>query len=184
MASYIYEPLDHIRPTIRLILLEAGNEAAEIQCTLRAEQLDALPKYEALSYTWGDPNNLKTIYLHGHAHLVRSNLECALRHLRRPSEARVLWIDALCIDQSNLEERSRQVKLMRQIYNQAETVISWLGEAGEESDQAIDLIRRFGPLARTFCYNEYPESISRLRETLHWHDFFNEVVGFCMEDQN
>lgn len=184
MASYIYEPLDQIKPTIRVVLLEAGSEAADIRCELQAEQLDSHPQYEALSYAWGDSKSLKNIHLHGHAHLVSSNLECALRHLRRPSEARVLWIDALCIDQGNLDEREQQVKLMRQIYSQAEMVISWLGEAGDESGEAIDLIRRFGPLARAFCYNEYPESISQLRETMHWRDFFNAVIGFCMEDQN
>ncbi|KAE9363214.1 hypothetical protein N431DRAFT_306353, partial [Stipitochalara longipes BDJ] len=60
-----------------------------------------------------------------------ANLETALRHLRQKDTARILWVDALSVNQADLKEREQRVKLMTRIYTQARTVIGWTGEASE-----------------------------------------------------
>jgi hypothetical protein len=100
--------------------------------------------YVALSYTWGNPADKKKIILNGEIVLVQANLEAALRALQRKEPMRSgykIWIDALCINQGDLGERSREVRRMRLIYKMAADVVIWLGSEAEESDKAMDLIR-------------------------------------------
>ena len=86
--------------------------------------------YAALSYVWGDENKIGTIVVNGRETQVTRNLEVALRALcERPDfEDRYrLWVDALCINQLDYEERELQVGKMRNIYGNAWAVIAWLG---------------------------------------------------------
>jgi hypothetical protein len=95
------------------------------------EKLPLKPKYEALSYTWGGEDNKKVINLDGQDFKTFQNLEAALHRLRKKSKMRTLWIDAICINQDDIKERGEQVVQMRQIYEQAEQVLIWLGEPGD-----------------------------------------------------
>jgi len=70
---------------------------------------------------------VKAIELNGHPVKIRKNLWPALVNLRHPQEERVLWIDAICINQAGVDERNRQVHLMAYIYSRAKVVIVWLG---------------------------------------------------------
>lgn len=142
--SVIYEPFDSSLPLIRILILEPGAWDTLIKCDLRTECLDDQPEYEALSYVWGAASILKPISLCGHEHLATANLETALRHLRQEDAARILWVDALSVNQADLKEREQQVKLMTRVYTQAKTVIGWTGEASDDSDQAIEFIRDLG----------------------------------------
>jgi hypothetical protein len=72
---------------------------------------------------------------------VTANLEAALRYLRHESMVRILWIDAICMDQSNIEERNHQVPLMKTIYSNATTVRVWLGNPTTGSDDAIVILK-------------------------------------------
>lgn len=69
------------------------------------------------------------------------NLESALRAMRYPDRERVLWTDAVCIDQANMVERNVQVPKMNKMYGHAENVCVWIGESYENSDQALEFIR-------------------------------------------
>jgi Heterokaryon incompatibility protein (HET) len=89
--------------------------------------------YEALSYVWGDPLIRENIELDGVEFQVTTNLHAALRHLRWVTRPRLLWIDAVCINQTNPAERSKQVSLMTEIYKHAKQVIIWLGESSHDS---------------------------------------------------
>lgn len=100
---------------------------------------DLMP-YEALSYTWGNVASTVEITVTNCQMAVTINLFSALRHLRYENENRILWIDAICIDQTNLEERGYQVNQMGEIYKNAERVVVWLGEATDETDIAMDSI--------------------------------------------
>ncbi|KAI9773690.1 MAG: hypothetical protein M1840_006964 [Geoglossum simile] len=106
--------------------------------------LSVVPTYEALSYTWGDHSATAPILVNGFELQVTVNLFRALQRLRKGGEKRVLWVDALCIDQSNLTERSEQVPRMRSIYQRAEQVVVWLGEAMGASDLAVDTLEGLG----------------------------------------
>lgn len=127
--NFQYDPLDLStdRPSIRLAILQADRRDASIRVTLANAAFADRPRYEALSYTWGRPDELKTIELNGRRVDVRNNLALALIHLRHATEDRVLWIDAICINQADLKERNSQVQLMSYIYTRARRVLVWLG---------------------------------------------------------
>tara|TARA_R110002003_G_scaffold109_12_gene9229 strand:+ start:18658 stop:20244 length:1587 start_codon:yes stop_codon:yes gene_type:complete len=83
--------------------------------------------YEALSYVWGNPMSDRFIYCPKGKIAIAPNLGEALVHVRRTDRTRVLWVDAICIDQANVQERSHQVSIMGSIYAKAQHVLVWLG---------------------------------------------------------
>lgn len=113
---------------------------------------DFRTKYDALSYTWGSPNDPVMAYIldpnapqqHRLAFPVGQNLACALRYLRYPDRPRSIWIDAICINQSDIEERNRQVKRMGLIYSLAQQVVIWLGPEGDNSGHAMSSLTYLG----------------------------------------
>lgn len=148
---------------IRLVSLQPGSDDS-IVCELIVAEIHSKTSYEALSYTWGDPDDRQTVFIKSHEHerakelLVTSNCVSALRRLRYQDRPRVLWIDALSIDQSNLTERNHQVSLMAAIYSSATKVAIYLGEASEDSELAIDFILEcYDPSSNTNSLS-YPKS--------------------------
>ena len=121
----LYVPLNSSVRAIRLVHLLPGDYTQDLQLELRVVPLRSLPQYDALSYCWGKDLSPRTLLLSGHGLPIGSNLDCALRHLRpaHGHEPRVLWIDALCINQVDLQERGAQVQLMRSIYSLAHNVL-------------------------------------------------------------
>jgi hypothetical protein len=96
----------------------------------------------ALSYCWGDPTKQKPIMVDNAQLHVTANLYAALYRLRRPTEKRYIWIDAVCINQTDDKEKSQQVQMMRQIYCGACRTVVWLGEGTEATSQGFKLIPR------------------------------------------
>ncbi|KAH8163304.1 hypothetical protein CIB48_g4934 [Xylaria polymorpha] len=113
---------------IRLLILEPGRRDALLECRLVRCRVSIDTSYEALSYAWGDTPSQHMLKCNGEMIQITENLESALRHIRHPLARRVLWVDAVCIDQEDAEERGHQVQLMSQIFSQAKRVIVWLGE--------------------------------------------------------
>lgn len=146
MSHYRYSPLSPERDSIRLLrLMPHEDEAADIQCELFEYSLPNSCKrthmYDALSYVWGNPDEKRSIFIHKHSFDVTVNLHAALSHLRNHSIERILWIDAICINQANQEEKQYQIQSMANIYGRANRVIVWLGEAAHDSDLALEEIR-------------------------------------------
>ena len=136
MDRFEYKPIDLEDCSFRLVRLSYG-EDGPIQCELFDAWLhdtDDIIEYEALSYTWGGTDKPYEIEINGRRMPVTKNLSLALRHLRYPGRDRILWIDAICINQNNNEERGHQVQQMASIYKKAEQVIVWLGRATPETD--------------------------------------------------
>ncbi|KAH7078181.1 heterokaryon incompatibility protein-domain-containing protein [Paraphoma chrysanthemicola] len=135
--------LDHIR----LLVLQPASEDERISCELVVSDLDSALPYESLSYTWGDHSNRSLINILApssssqKAFPVTSNCYSALSRLRFKSEPRILWIDAICIDQDNVSEKNHQIGLMFKIYSRAANVVIYLGDAEQDSDMAIDFIK-------------------------------------------
>ncbi|KAJ9131012.1 Heterokaryon incompatibility protein [Pleurostoma richardsiae] len=129
-----YRPLGD--KEIRQLILYPGDDTAPIQCALYSLSLEhAATKYVALSYLWGDPSATERIFVDNHEFQATSNLAAALRHIRRnlkEEQTAVLWVDAVCINQADVEERSAQVRMMRDIYGTAALILCWLGEDGEQ----------------------------------------------------
>jgi hypothetical protein len=121
----IYNPLP--RETIRLLRLLPRRNDRDIRCELVVASLETEPCYEAVSYAWGDsPNRLK-IYLNGSPFCTGHNLFQCLDNIRYDNRVRVLWVDALCINQADTAEKSMQIEVMAQIYQSASSTLIWLG---------------------------------------------------------
>ena len=143
MTASIYRPLNSDKDEIRLLKIKpAPWLESEVVCSLFTTSLSTQPVFDALSYCWGDANVTKPIILEGVPQPVTVNLEAALRYLRRSDQAIVLWADAVCINQSDLAERSSQVSLMGRIYSSAMIVRIWMGEAADNSDEVMQIIRK------------------------------------------
>jgi hypothetical protein len=137
--GFEYSPLQF--NGFRLLELISGHSLrADIHCRLQDYRLDSAPPYEALSYTWGDEESACQILLDGLPFHIRPNLRDALRHLRQRQRTRIIWIDAICIDQTSADEKSVQVPLMGKIYAGAQRVVAWLGEETFDSGMALDFI--------------------------------------------
>jgi hypothetical protein len=123
---------------IRLLRLQNALEAidirgasASLQCELAVFCLDSVPSYIALSYCWGDRNTTYPLSCLRQELQTQENLHAVLMRLRAVSFQDWLWIDAVCINQQNDEEKNQQIPLMRFIFSQAHMVLGWLGEAPE-----------------------------------------------------
>jgi hypothetical protein len=156
----IYQPLKD--GEIRVLVLLPSQDESSVCCTLRHVLMDAELEYETISYAWGDPTNTTRVELEGRSFTVTQNLYLALKNLRHEDKERVIWADAICINQQDLEERSNQVKQMGTIYAKATQVIVWLGEGSERAREAID---HFTKLHDFMLKNEdgYPDHPDR------WH---------------
>lgn len=99
--------------------------------------------YIALSYCWGNKEDTARIKLNGRVLDVQENLVNALSVLQRERPDEKLWIDALCINQEDETEKSREVARMKDIYQDAGEVIAWLGPSKDGSDQLMDQITKF-----------------------------------------
>jgi hypothetical protein len=129
MSTLNYNKLNAHRREIRLLSLKPGAWNEGIECMLSTVSLDDRPVYEALSYVWGSLSAMTSITIDGVVTSTTINAASALRRLRKIDTARVIWIDALCINQSDVSERSSQVSIMGDIYKQTVEVQIWLGES-------------------------------------------------------
>ena len=142
-TSLIYQPLENRE--IRVITLAPGKWDDEIACSLKTVSLDDNPSYETLSYVWGDPQlRKKTISLQQRRFQVTPSLESALRHLRHEETERTMWVDAVCINQRDDEEKSVQVKQMQLIYARTSHLVIWVGEVSGDSDLEMETVRQVG----------------------------------------
>jgi hypothetical protein len=103
------------------MFLESGQPEDEIIASLIVTSLRWAPEcwtpeFEALSYVWGDPLITRLIKLNDQPYQVTENLEAALRRLRHDDRVRIMWIDAICINQQNPREQEHQIGLMRDIF--------------------------------------------------------------------
>lgn len=162
IPNVVYEALPD-NSWFRLLILQPSDDMfAPIHCQLKPLTRDqAHFKYEALSYAWkeGDPkkpvfcfwesspevveekddNKWRPLRIvcNGHELPVKGNLGCALVHLRHPSRARAIWVDAICINQEDAAEVSEQIQTMPEIYGQAYRTVVWLGMKSQASAATI-----------------------------------------------
>lgn len=141
--AFAYQPLT-APDAIRLVVLDPAKDdrtpllGTLLHTTLSDCDYELVEPYTALSYVWGNSTETGTIYISGQAVTITATLASALRHLRDATRPRRVWADALCIDQSNIPERNKQVTLMRIIYNVATHTVVYLGPSTRESDLVLE----------------------------------------------
>jgi hypothetical protein len=139
---YQYQPLAPEHNEIRLLKIypphRSRRHGEPIECSILTTSLEDAPSYKALSYTWGTELDIEQIFLDECPFNITSTLQEALLQLRS-NRVKIIWIDALCINQTDFEERSEQVSKMRTIYERAEEVLVWLGPSTDDAPLAFDI---------------------------------------------
>ena len=167
----IFGELEHPSTCFRLVYLRPAAELSDpIVCELGHFKVWDDVKYEALSWCWGDVSLTASISLQGFEWLASANLVVALRHLRCKTETRVLWIDALSIMQGRyskaLDERAKQVQLMKTIYTNANHVVVWLGVPSENVKKFLEAFFYDGQLLAEELRDKPDATIPPLLELL------------------
>lgn len=160
----LYRTLGLGRRDIRLLkLLKSDSFDSPIRGQLVHTTLDDHEPYETMSYVWGAPKFTQTIELESQPFRVTPHLENALRHLRLASKDRMIWVDAVCINQSDDAERGEQVMLMKQIYESCTGNLVWLHpmvpipsivSEGEGQDGEVDEEQNWQRMAKTLATME------------------------------
>lgn len=155
-TSFTHESLPDAAKYIRLVEVLDDNysKTIKVRCRLTTWPIDSVPSYHAISYTWGDPESNTFIFMNDEALEVRTNCEFALKQAywywkKQPLWSRgprlYYWIDSICIDQANLEEKGQQVSMMGSIYKRASHVLACIGD---HSDDSLFFFRTFYGLRR------------------------------------
>jgi hypothetical protein len=118
----------------------ALNGQTVVRCELLPRPIKDVDPYVALSYTWGNPRLRRPMMVGERVFHISENLAIALEHLQEKEKTLILWVDAVCIDQSHEHEKSIQVQRMGEIFSYAALVIAWLGPSADESDLALQEI--------------------------------------------
>lgn len=136
-TSAIYHELEDSSQQIRLLRCIPPADDDELNFELVTIRLDAAPPFRAISYTWGDRTQTSTITLNGSTTAISNNAFYALWQARSRSVDSLLWIDSLCINQSDLAEKSAQVQIMGDIFARADVVYACVGPHADSSELII-----------------------------------------------
>ena len=142
--KYGYRPLKSREKEIRLLEVHPGKGAEPLCCTVHHTYIlaeDMIP-YETVSYCWGRKPGETVIEIDQIPVRVTLSAARALHRMRSPVRSRILWIDAICIDQGSDKERSEQVAIMADIYRNTSRNLVWLGDDGGSSKAAVSTLER------------------------------------------
>lgn len=172
MDSYRHQPLAGAR-SIRLLKLLPQRHDRRLRVELVETPLDDSVAYEALSYVWGEDaqSPRRRIFCEDKTLPVTENCRAALLQLRTP-ETRILWIDAICTDQTSLAERNHQVRLMGEIYSRAWRVLIWLGKGSADSDLALEYLSQFAQQANPRSF-QFETALASQLQAMHCTLFSN-----------
>jgi Heterokaryon incompatibility protein (HET) len=153
--SFIHCPFTEPGKELRLLTLlptDTTSSSEKVVLNVTHVQKSQNVEYTAVSYQWGDPTETKDILINGEQYSVTTNLYALLIRLQQyetqiGSQRIYFWIDAICIDQQNLLEKSVEVSRMGEIYGSAQVVLAWIGPATDTSDIAISNLQRVGQRA-------------------------------------
>lgn len=158
-AGYRYQRLNDASKQIRLFYLDPESRNVNLTGTIKIVRLQSAPVFETLSYAWGQPELISSISIDGRRPLgITANLEEALHRLRLPDRSRTLWIDAICINQDNVEERNFQVRLMHSIFSSSVRTIAFLGSEAGHSAMIPEVNMRFGAISPDLTHQDVEDA--------------------------
>ncbi|KAI1503759.1 heterokaryon incompatibility protein-domain-containing protein [Biscogniauxia marginata] len=154
---YHYDSLEKQRRQVRLFELLPGEKDEQLRGKLTTVDLDTGPDFDAVSYVWGNPTPRFTITVDDDKFLeIPENLRNALINLRRRDGSRTLWVDAICINQQDTQERGHQVRLMCAVYTTAQIVRVWLDDDVDPSSEPFQMARRLEIPGPPIDWDLYP----------------------------
>ncbi|KAH8800858.1 heterokaryon incompatibility protein-domain-containing protein [Xylogone sp. PMI_703] len=188
MTNFEYKPLI-LEGAFRLIRVLKGCDDDPIRCQIFESKIPSsedIGNYAALSYTWGSTLKPCNIIINDSKMTVTKNVYLALRDLRYREKDRVLWVDALSINQSDKNEQGQQVQRMGSIYRKAERIIIWLGEATYSTDYVMYYMNQLEEESVKHAFgDQHRQEISDKQLVNIWstlvHDLTPDQKGFLRE---
>ena len=169
-SSFRYKALEHPNSDVRLLELLPGS--GRVQCRLKVVKLsENTTPYEPLSYCWGEQTRRVSILVDDAPFDIGVNLHAALKRLRLESQIRMLWVDAICINQheKGRDEKSSQVSFMRHIFQGGQRTLVWLGEHDGKTALAFRIIEFLSEYAEEKPYAHLKSEC--------WHEFQRMMLG-------
>jgi hypothetical protein len=176
-----YRPLEHLDQEIRLLVVKPGRSDEPVHACFAHTSLSGAPSdqqlhFNALSYCWGDsPERVDIAYDTDSSKTIPLNISGtvarAIRRLRSPDTPLRIWIDAICINQTDLEERAQQVRIMGTIYSRAQAVHIWLDEGNTAFEAALRVVRDISNFHRRVCPGGHQCSCRGTAHSLCTEDF-------------
>jgi hypothetical protein len=173
-----WRPLNKGREEIRLLDLNAGAEGFPLSGKLRHAFLSerARPSYETISYAWGDPALVEEIVVDARCIAIPASAAAALRCMRLPQCDRTLWIDCICIDQDNDDEKSHQVSLMAKVFASSIETLAFLGTDNDNTaalafksfSSLSDLLKESNGNTLSMMPDHDIQIPQQARDALHW----------------
>jgi Heterokaryon incompatibility protein (HET) len=168
--SLKYEAIDKSTDQIRLLVLQPKTRFGLVKCNLESRSLDSAGSFEAISYRWSDNGQPMAILVGRQRKIVSNTVYLLLRSLQSDSK-RVLWLDSICINQDDKEEKEWQIPLMRKVYSLATRVIGWVGDS-PASAGALRYLSQL-PAALNSKSKSRTDKIWHARENHRFKDSFN-----------
>ncbi|KAI0976770.1 heterokaryon incompatibility protein-domain-containing protein [Xylaria arbuscula] len=198
-AHFAHRPITPGTRRIRLIEILPKKTPEDVipSCNLIHFDLDDPPPYVALSYVWGDTTRSSSVLVNGTTFKATQSLADLLCHLVPQEKPLTAWVDALCIDQDNEEEKSVQVGQMAEVYRRASFVLCWLGLGTAESRDAMLWIQKYGSQAHQLGigntpalrlvnllrqFNSNPQSIDDSTMRTFLHDIQEQFTSWVLGD--
>ncbi|CAG1978439.1 unnamed protein product [Fusarium graminearum] len=179
---------------IRLVSFKtSGSDGQQLEASIKNVELDPDHPitYTALSYCWGIAVERIEVPCDGEMLSITSSLHEALVEITKSRQNEALWIDQICINQEDMDEKSEQVSKMNMIYDKAETVLAWLGPAVYNTELAIDFVKKVGDVALPtatdmFRWDSYGEAHeeTKLERTEELTNEQSGELGLPFDDDN
>ena len=138
----VYTPLPDNGTYLRLLEVQKADDGKVVCCKISTWSIEVAPEYNAISYTWRDPSDTTTISLNRMHVTVRGNCEYALRQAFWQVGSSYVWLDALCINQDDVDEKSKQVHQMGDIFENAVLVLACVGPDADDSEFLMQYLTR------------------------------------------
>ena len=167
---FTYVALPDPSKQFRLLSFEPSSTNTLIDCQLQVHDIADSPPYYAISYHYGDPSAVDTVLVNGQETQVNRNCWHALHQVKAQSRAGLFWVDSVCINQTDVKEKSLQVHRIAAIFSGAEEVWACFGPASGDSDFLLHKLASFPTEDPTFTANtSFAERSDDLqRRTVNW----------------
>jgi hypothetical protein len=174
-----HSPLEDPGCQLRLLNFSQPHSDADIACELSTWDHDTAPPYAAVSYVWSEPTAPVTITINGHLFDVGRNCHYALwqvsQHLQ--PQLQYFWMDAICIDQQNSDERGFQVQQMGRFFEGAEVVFSCVGPHGDGSELVLTALLQLKELVRELLQSRRLKPAMALFPKIPKWSVFREILS-------